>query len=84
VQLGLQGAQQLLGRAHQHAVRAARLVQAERHLGGVGQVVGHLVRDLVSGHIRQITNPDGAPLGDPVCFNNYAESDVVPVTVFEP
>jgi hypothetical protein len=50
----------------------------------IGQVVGHLVRDLVSGHIRQITNPDGAPLGDPVCFNNYAESDVVPVTVFEP
>jgi len=50
----------------------------------IGQVVGHLVRDLVSGHVRQITNPDGAPLGDPVCFNNYAESDVVPVTVFEP
>jgi hypothetical protein len=50
----------------------------------IGQVVGHLVRDLVSGHLRQITNPDGAPLGDPVCFNNYAQSDVVPVTVFEP
>ena len=50
----------------------------------VGQVVGHLVRDILSGHIRQITTPDGAPIGDPVCFNNYAESDVVPVTVFEP
>jgi hypothetical protein len=50
----------------------------------VGQVVGHLVRDLLSGHLRQITTPDGVPLGDPVCFNNYAESDVVPVTVFEP
>lgn len=50
----------------------------------IGQVVGHLVRDILSGHIRQITTPDGAPLGDPVCFNNYAESDVVPVTVFEP
>jgi hypothetical protein len=50
----------------------------------IGQVVGHLVRDILSGHLRQITTPDGAPLGDPVCFNNYAESDVVPVTVFEP
>ena len=50
----------------------------------IGQVVGHLVRDILSGHIRQITTPDGAPLGDPVCLNNYAESDVVPVTVFEP
>lgn len=53
-------------------------------VGRVGQVVGHLVRDLLSGHLRQITTPDGAPLGDPVCFNNYAEADVVPVTVFEP
>jgi hypothetical protein len=50
----------------------------------VGQVVGQLVRDLTSGHLRQITNTDGAPLGPPVCFNNYAETDVVPVTVFEP
>jgi hypothetical protein len=50
----------------------------------VGQVVGHLVRDLTSGHLRQITNTDGVPLGPPVCFNNYAEADVVPVTVFEP
>lgn len=50
----------------------------------IGQVVGQLVRDILSGHLRQITTPDGAPLGDPVCFNNYAESDVVPVTVFEP
>jgi hypothetical protein len=50
----------------------------------VGQVVGHLVRDLLSGHVRQVTTPDGAPIGDPMCFNNYAESDVVPVTVFEP
>jgi hypothetical protein len=50
----------------------------------VGQVVGHLVRDLTSGHLRQITNTDGVPLGPPVCFNNYAETDVVPVTVFEP
>jgi len=50
----------------------------------VGQMVGHLVRDLTSGHLRQITNTDGAPLGPPVCFNNYAETDVVSVTVFEP
>jgi hypothetical protein len=50
----------------------------------IGQVVGHLVRDLVSGHIRQITDTDGRPLGDPVCANNYAEVDVVPVTVIEP
>jgi hypothetical protein len=50
----------------------------------VGQVVGHLVRDLTSGHLRQITDTDGVPLGPPVCFNNYAETDVVPVTVFEP
>jgi hypothetical protein len=50
----------------------------------VGQVVGHLVRDLTSGHLRQVTNADGVPLGPPVCFNNYAETDVVPVTVFEP
>jgi len=42
------------------------------------------VRDLTSGHLRQITNTDGVPLGPPVCFNNYAETDVVPVTVFEP
>jgi len=50
----------------------------------IGQVVGHLVRDLSSGHLRQITNTDGAPLGPPVCFNNYAEADVVGVTVVEP
>jgi hypothetical protein len=50
----------------------------------IGQVVGHLVRDLSSGHLRQITNTDGAPLGPPVCFNNYAEADVVAVTVVEP
>ncbi len=50
----------------------------------IGQVVGHLVRDLSSGHLRQITNTDGVPLGPPVCFNNYAEADVVGVTVVEP
>ena len=50
----------------------------------IGQVVGHLVRDISSGHLRQITNTDGAPLGPPVCFNNYAEADVVAVTVVEP
>jgi hypothetical protein len=50
----------------------------------IGQVVGHLVRDLLSGHVRQITDTDGRPLGDPVCANNYAEVDVVPVTVIEP
>jgi len=50
----------------------------------IGQVVGHLVRDLSSGHLRQITNTDGAPLGPPVWFNNYAEADVVAVTVVEP
>ncbi|HJV57594.1 MAG TPA: hypothetical protein VJ971_16560, partial [Methylomirabilota bacterium] len=50
----------------------------------IGQVVGHLVRNILSGHIRQITDTDGRPLGDPVCANNYAEVDVVPVTVIEP
>jgi hypothetical protein len=50
----------------------------------IGQVVGHLVRDLLSGHVRQITDTDGRPLGEPVCANNYAEVDVVPVTVIEP
>ena len=50
----------------------------------IGQVVGHLVRDILSGHLRQITDTDGRPLGDPVCANNYAEVDVVPVTVIEP
>ncbi len=50
----------------------------------IGQVVGHLVRDILSGHLRQVTDTDGRPLGDPVCANNYAEVDVVPVTVVEP
>jgi hypothetical protein len=50
----------------------------------VGTVVGHLVRDIVSGHVRQITDTDGRPLGPPICANNYAEVDVVPVTVVEP
>lgn len=50
----------------------------------IGQAVGHLVRDLSSGHLRQITDSDGAPLGPPVCFNNYAETNVVTVTVAEP
>ena len=49
----------------------------------IGQVTGHLVRDLTSGHLRQITDTDGAPLGPPVCFNNYAETNVVSVTVAE-
>jgi hypothetical protein len=34
--------------------------------------------------LRQITDSDGAPLGPPVCFNNYAETNVVAVTVAEP
>ena len=50
----------------------------------IGQVVGHLVRDILSGHLRQITDTDGRPLGPPVCANSYAEVDVVPVTVIEP
>lgn len=50
----------------------------------IGQVVGHLVRDILSRHLRQITDTDGRPLGDPVCANDYAEVDVVPVTVIEP
>ena len=50
----------------------------------IGQVVGHLVRDILSGHLRQITDTDGRPLGPPVCANNYAEVNVVPVTVIEP
>jgi hypothetical protein len=50
----------------------------------IGEVVGHLVRDLISGHVRQITDTDGRPLGDPVCVNDYAEVDVAPVTVIEP
>jgi hypothetical protein len=50
----------------------------------IGQVVGHLMRDILSGHLRQVTDTDGRPLGDPVCANNYAEVDVVPVTVIEP
>jgi hypothetical protein len=50
----------------------------------IGQVVGHLVRDLSAGHLRQITDSDGVPLGPPVCFNNYAETNVVAVTVAEP
>ena len=33
------------------------------------------------GHVTAL---DGRPLGDPVCANNYAEVDVVPVTVIEP
>jgi hypothetical protein len=50
----------------------------------VGQVVGHLVRDIFSSHVRQITDADSGPIGPPICSNDYAEVDVVPVTVVEP
>ena len=50
----------------------------------VGQVVGHLVRDLFSRHVKQIIGPGGSAIGDPVCENEYRESDVVGVTVVEP
>ncbi len=49
----------------------------------VGQVVGHLVRDAGSTHFRQITDSDTRPIGPPTCLNEYAEVEVLPVTVAE-
>ncbi len=49
----------------------------------IGQVVGHLVRDLFSRHSKGIIAADGSPIGSG-CENEYHESDVVPVTVVEP
>ena len=49
----------------------------------VGQVVGQLVRDVRATHYRQITDADLAPIGPPVCLTEYAEVELVPVTVAE-
>lgn len=50
----------------------------------VGQVVGRLVRDMFARHVRQIINAEGGePVGQPICDTEYAEVEVVPVTVAE-
>jgi hypothetical protein len=49
----------------------------------VGQVVGHLVRDVRSTHYRQITDADLRPIGPPTCLTDYAEVETVPVAVAE-
>ena len=49
----------------------------------VGQIVGHLVRDMRSTHYRQIVDADGRPIGAPICSTEYSEVEVVPVAVAE-
>jgi hypothetical protein len=49
----------------------------------VGQVVGHLVRDVGSTHVRQIVDENGGAIGPPTCNTDYAEVEVIPVTVAE-
>jgi hypothetical protein len=49
----------------------------------VGQVVGRLVRDMSSTHFRQIIDADGRPIGPHICATEYAEVEVIPVTVAE-
>jgi hypothetical protein len=49
----------------------------------VGQVVGHLMRDMASTHFRQITDLGGTPIGPHICATEYAEVEVIPVTVAE-
>ena len=50
----------------------------------VGQVVGHLVRDVFARHTRQVVNEGGLePIGQPTCDTEYSEVEVVPVTVAE-
>jgi hypothetical protein len=49
----------------------------------VGQVVGRLVRDVRATHYRQVTDLDLRPIGAPTCLTEYAEVEVIPVTVAE-
>jgi hypothetical protein len=50
----------------------------------VGQVVGHLVRDMFARHTRQVVNEEGLePIGQPTCDTEYSEVEVIPVTVAE-
>jgi hypothetical protein len=49
----------------------------------VGQVVGELVRNVRSIHVRSIVDAEGNPIGDPICVHEYEEANVVPVTVAE-
>jgi hypothetical protein len=49
----------------------------------VGQVVGHLVRDMRSTHFRQIVDAEGRPIGAPICATEYSEVETIPVTVTE-
>jgi hypothetical protein len=50
----------------------------------VGQVVGRLVRDMFATHIRQVIHEGGGePVGQPICNTEYAEVEVIPVTVAE-
>jgi hypothetical protein len=52
-------------------------------VGRVGQVVGQLVRDVFSRHTVMLTDPDGRPIGEVLCSNEYAEVETVPVSVAE-
>lgn len=52
-------------------------------VGRLGQVVGHLVRDVFSRHTAMLTDPDGRPIGDALCSNEYAEVETLPVSVVE-
>lgn len=49
----------------------------------VGQIVGRLVRDMLARHVRQIIHETGEPVGQPTCDTEYAEVEVIPVTVAE-
>jgi len=49
----------------------------------VGQVVGRLVRDMFSRHVRQIINEGGGEPVESICETEYSEVEVIPVTVAE-
>lgn len=49
----------------------------------VGQVVGRLVRDMRATHVRQLLDEGGGAIGPPTCNAEYAEVEVIPVTVAE-
>jgi hypothetical protein len=48
----------------------------------IGQIVGRLVRDVTSTHSRLIIDADGTPVQH-ICAAEYAEVEIVPVTVAE-
>ena len=74
----------LCGNTSLGCVASPSRLSLRRTSTGSGRWWGACVRDMFARHVRQIINADGGePVGQPICDTEYAEVEVVPVTVAE-